>query len=205
MQVRRLCRGPCFGDPALTSEDADWRNSDDEAPAAWTAPPEDALQPAEHAGNSGRCQAVQTIATMNAGESTAYPACSHAEYTWNRGMWLTRGESAAGRKAMVFSTSANPAAVVASAAAAEKQQRKQRDAAAAAVAAAAAAAAAEQPVDPADPSAGAGSSVGVGDGKGPQRKQDAAPVPEALAGLPPPLGRFMAAQGFAAPTPIQAK
>jgi hypothetical protein len=120
-------------------------------------------------------------------------------------MWFDERRVCAGRKAMVFNTSANPAAVVASAAAAEKQQRKQRDAAVAAAAAAGAAPAAEQPVDPADPSAGAGSSVGVGNGKGLQRKQDAAPVPEALASLPPPLGRFMAAQGFAAPTPIQAK
>jgi hypothetical protein len=67
MQVRRLCRGPCFGDPALTSEDADWRNSDDEAPAAWTAPPEDALQPAEQNGAVGRCHAAQIVATMKCG------------------------------------------------------------------------------------------------------------------------------------------
>ena len=107
---------------------------------------------------------------------------------------------------MVFSTSANPAAVVASAAAAEKQQRKQRDAV---VAAAAAAAATEQSLQAdaanVDAAAGGTGTAGVGEGKGPRRKQDAAPVPEALAGLPPPLGRFMAAQGFAAPTPIQAK
>jgi hypothetical protein len=124
-----------------------------------------------------------------------------------RGMRSEDRSPAAGRKAMVFSTSANPAAVVASAAAAEKQQRKQRDAAAAAVAAAAAAAAAEQPLQEgtADAAAGAAGRMGAGEGKGSQRKQDAAPVPEALAGLPPPLGRFMAAQGFAAPMPIQAK
>ena len=54
MQVRRLCRGPCFGDPALTAEDADWRNSDDEAPAAWSAPAEDTLQPAADAGKPGQ-------------------------------------------------------------------------------------------------------------------------------------------------------
>ena len=54
---------------------------------------------------------------------------------------------------MVFSTSANPAAVVASAAAAEKQQRKQRDTAAAA---------AEQSLQAAAADAAAGAADGSG-------------------------------------------
>lgn len=95
---------------------------------------------------------------------------------------------------MRFSTTADPSAVVASAAAAEKRQRKERDTAVAAAAAKQAAA---------DSGAAAGGDAAVANGILKPQKQEAAPVPEALAGLPPTLGRFMAAQGFTAPTAIQ--
>lgn len=52
-QVRRLCQGACYGDPKLTEDDAQWRDSEDEAPAAWSAPAEDLLQPADDAGKPG--------------------------------------------------------------------------------------------------------------------------------------------------------
>lgn len=38
LQTRRLCRGPCFGEPSITEADAEWRESDDEAAEAWTQP-----------------------------------------------------------------------------------------------------------------------------------------------------------------------
>lgn len=91
---------------------------------------------------------------------------------------------AAGQKAMRFSTAADPSAVVASAAAAEKKQRKDRDTAVAE-------AAAQQPAPDCNTPAARAAAL--------------TPVPEALAALPPTLGRFMADQGFAAPTSIQAK
>lgn len=90
--------------------------------------------------------------------------------------------------AMRFSTAADPSAVVVSSAAAEKlagkRQREHR-------------AGLEKEALERDAAAAASGA--------PAPRREPAPVPEALAALPPPLGRFMASQGFSAPTAIQSK
>lgn len=90
--------------------------------------------------------------------------------------------------AMRFSTAADPSAVVASSAAAEKlagkRQREYR-------------AGLEKEALERDAAAAA-------DGA-PAPRREPAPLPETLAALPPPLGRFMASQGFTGPTAIQSK
>lgn len=224
-QVRRLCRGVCFTDPALTAEDAQWRESDDEAAAAWSAPAPDLLQPAAGAANgeaahscSGCTQPIWRRFAKPKGDRTALGFRSAADATsavstrfdHDAGQAMLQEQVkttcsndptihhidgpvgvCTGQKAMRFSTAADPSAVVASAAAAERKQRKEHESK---VAAAAAAAAADT----------AGSAV-AGEGPPEKASQTPAPVPEALAALPPTLGRFMASQGFAAPTAIQAK
>lgn len=80
-KIRRLCRGPCYNDPAISMDDVMWRESDDEAAEAWTQPGKEHIKTAaSEVSIDGRPtkQAAKQMRLSTAADPTAVVASAAA-------------------------------------------------------------------------------------------------------------------------------